>query len=51
MWAEKSQILYTKLKITSILGMMEEDDVYTKEATINDLKKVLRFLDEIEPKI
>jgi hypothetical protein len=40
MLAEKSQILYIKLKITDIIGMMEEDNVYTKKATINDLKGV-----------
>ncbi|WP_157663887.1 hypothetical protein [Sutcliffiella horikoshii] len=51
MWEDKSQILYIKLKITSIIGMLEEDSAYTKDAASNDLKKVLRLLDEMEPKI
>ncbi len=47
----KEDIVVIKAQLIPIIGMLSEDDSYTKERAVIDLKNILRLLDETEPKL
>ncbi|QFT88084.1 hypothetical protein FIU87_05485 [Bacillus sp. THAF10] len=47
----KHDIIVIKSKLIPIIGMLSDDEIYTKEKAAKDLTNILRLLDEAEPRV
>jgi hypothetical protein len=50
-WEDKCTFIELKLMATNILCKIMNDDVYSKDVLIEDLKKLIRRLDAEEPRL
>lgn len=50
-WEDKCTFIELKLMATNILCKVMNDELYTKDMLIEDLKKLVRRLDQEEPKL
>jgi hypothetical protein len=50
-WEDKCTFVEIKLMAVNILCKTLNDELYTKDMLIEDLKKLIRRLDEEEPKL
>jgi hypothetical protein len=50
-WEDKCMFIELKLMATNILCKVLNDEVYSKDLLIEDLKKLIRRLNEEEPRL
>jgi hypothetical protein len=50
-WEDKETFVELKLMALGILSKLMNDELYTKDMLIEDLKKLIRRLDEEEPRL
>jgi hypothetical protein len=50
-WEDKCTFIELKIMSTNILCKIMNDDVYSKDVLIEDLKKLIRRLDAEEPRL